>query len=183
MKKTLWLVLIAFVIADPSYAYHKIRLSLAGGYFLENPSAGSGTYSLAPKITIAYPVTPKSRDINMEFGVVNIYEAQVTGDALQAAGFGIGIRIHYNAFEFVRPYFNHEILTRIISDPSKEGSAKTYSILLGLGADFPFDPSREKESPSVFLDFAYAFYDVGFFEVHEEKYRGLYLTIGLAVPY
>lgn len=177
------LLLVIFLIVSPLCGYHKIRLSLAGGYFFENPTAGKGTFSLAPKITIAYPVTPKIKDINMEFGVVNIYEAQVTGGALQAAGFGIGIRIHYNAFGFVRPYFNHEILTRMLFDPSKEGSAKTYSVLLGLGADFPFDPSREKESPSVFVDFAYVFYDTVFFNIEEENYKSLCMTIGTAVPF
>ncbi len=177
------LFLILLFSVSQSYGYHKARFSLAAGHFLENPSAGNSTYSLAPKITIAYPVTPKTRDINMEFGVVNIYEAQISGNAFQAAGFGIGIRIHYNGFGFVRPYFNHEILTRLLFDPSKEGSAKTYSVLLGLGADFPFDPSRDKESPSVFVDFAYVFYDTVFFNTEEENYKALCLTIGTAVPF
>lgn len=183
MRGKICLLLFLALIVPPVCGYHKIRLSLAGGYFFENPTAGNGTFSLAPKITIAYPVTPKIKDINMEFGVVNIYEAQITGNAMQAAGFGIGIRINYNVFGFVRPYFNHEILTRIINDPSKEGNARTYSILLGLGADFPFDPSREKESPSVFADIAYVFYDTVYFDVLEENYKSLCLTIGTAFPF
>lgn len=184
MKKTLLLFLAVLLLqALPVFAKHKIRLSAASGYFIENRLAGDGTVSLAAKLTVAYPVTPREKDINMEIGILSLYEAQLSGDAVQVPGFGFGIRIFYNGFGSVRPYFNHEVLTRIINAAGKNGSAKTYSILLGLGLDFPLEQGREKEVPSIFADLSYVFYDTGYFEIAGDKVKSINLTAGYSFPF
>ena len=177
------IILILALTASSLHAEHKVRVSLAGGYSLVNDLAGSGTFSFSPKVTIAYPITPKDRDFNAELGLVGLYEAQITGNDLRAPGFGFNLRIFYNNFGFIRPYFNHEILTRILFMNGKNNSATSFSVLLGLGADFPLAQDRPKETPSVFADISYVFYNVGYFNTAESRVKTLFLTAGYEMPF
>ena len=184
MKKIIIAACALMLLPVPAvFGGHKIRLSAAGAYFIENGLAGAGTYSITPKITIAYPVTPRERPFNMEIGILTIYEAQLSGAAVQSPGFGFGIRIFYNEWATVRPYFNHEIMTRIVYAAGTSGAAKTYSVLLGLGLDFPLEPGREGEKPSLFADISYLFYDTGYFETRGHEVKSLGLTLGYSFPF
>jgi hypothetical protein len=182
MKKyTIVLALIIF--ASGIRAEHKVRISLAGGYAFENTLAGRGTFSISPKVTIAYPISPKEKDFNAELGLLGIYETQITGSDLRVPGFGFGIRIFYNNWTFVRPYFNHEVLTRLIYINGRNNSARTFSVLLGLGADFPLDADRIKESHSVFIDLSYVFYNSVYFDTAEDSVKTVFFTAGYSLPF
>jgi hypothetical protein len=182
IKKTI-MVLLLFHAAAQLHAGHKIRLSLSGGYSLVNDLAGSGAFSISPKLTLAYPITPEEKDFNIELGVAGMYEAQLTGNDLRAPGFGFNIRIFYNGWGPIRPYFNHEILTRIILMNGRNNSATSFSVLLGLGADFPLAQDRPKETPSIFADLSYVFYNVGYFNTAEDRVKTLFLTAGYEIPF
>ncbi len=183
MKRIFFLaaLLLAFIV-NISASAHKLRFSLAGGYSMVNGIAGAGTFSWSPKISFSFPVSPKTHFINTELSIVSLYETQLTGSTLNTVGFGFGIRVFYNDLKFIRPYFNHEILTRVVFAGGRPGSARTFSVLLGLGADVPIEVS-ENEVSSLFADASYVFYDTPYFGTEGEKVKSIQLTAGYSLAF
>lgn len=182
MKKTVIILLLLAVFMPLSAFSHKVRFSMSGAYSPVNGLSGGSTFSWSPKISISYPVSPKNHIINTEISILTLYESHLAGLYFNSVAFGFGIRVFFNDLRVIRPYFNHEVLSRVIFAEGRSNAAKTYSILLGLGIDIPLQQSDDEVS-SIFIDGSYVFYDTGYFDTAGEEVKTIMLTLGYSLAF
>ena len=157
-------------------AGHKIRIGLTTGYDLVNGLSGGQYLSEEAKIAAAFPVSDNTHPVNTEISIDGSYGTNFAGTKLSSVAFGFGIRVFLNTLENIRPYFTHEIMTRVLYLSSFRGAAKTFSVLLGLGVDIPLQADRD--GSSIYFDVSYLFYDSGYFGVTGDKVKTPGITAG-----
>ena len=162
-------------------AVHKVRIASATGYDLLNELSGGQYLSEEIKIAVAHPISDRNKPMNVELSVNTMYSTNFADTKLSSLAFGFGIRVFLNTLTVIRPYFTHEVLTRLLYLDGQSNMAKTYSILLGLGLDIPLDP--EKDGSSIFFDVSYLFYESGYFGIPGDEVKTLGLTVGYSIGF
>ncbi len=155
---------------------HILRFSSTTGYDLLNGLSNGQFLSEEAKIEAAFPVSDSKHVINTEISINGAYDTNFAATKLSSVGFGFGIRVFLNTLGNIRPYFTHEIMTRVLYLSGQSGAAKTFSVLLGLGVDIPLQADRD--GSSIYFDVSYLFYDSGYFGVTGDKVKTPGLTAG-----
>ena len=176
IKKFVLLLLASLILPFTLSAAHKIRIGAATGYDLINGLSGGQNLSEELKIAVAHPISLTTHAMNVELSVNTSYSSNFAHIKLSSIAFGFGIRVFLNTLERIRPYFTHEVLTRIMYLSGQSGAAKTFSVLLGLGVDIPLQ--ADSNGSSLYFDVSYLFYESGYFGFEGDKVKTLGLTAG-----
>jgi hypothetical protein len=168
-------------------ADRKLRFALSAGGVMQNdllgqsgPADWGGT--AGGGASIVYPVSPKSKAVNIELGITNWYNLYpYDGKFAHSLRVGFGVRVLLNVFDKVRPYFTHDICSHLLWVSDRDHYASTLGILLGLGVDIPLgEASRESESSSLFFDVSYNTFTLAAFTPDPEEVRFLSATVGFS---
>lgn len=179
-------LLLFILIFTSSLVYgegRKIRFIASSGMTVQNSLLEKLGFSGGGALHLAYPVSSKTQLFNVELAIANWYTAfPVKNDYLQLLRFGFGIRVFFNHFTRIRPYFTHDICSHIVWKKDREGFAPTFGILLGLGIDLPF---IDKENPnqevsSFFMDVSYNHFKLRYFELPQNSLRFLLFSCGFS---
>lgn len=171
--------MLLLLFSNNIYLYSKkARIAVSTAYSFRNEITSS-RIGIGSGIYLAYPVSDKSRLFNTEISVLTYFKAFPKRlDYMNLLKFGFGIRIFFNKFKIIRPYFTHDITSQITWLKKEKGKAPTYSILLGLGIDIPFGREKDKECNSIFFDVSYNFFRHFYFGTGNNKVNYLSITIG-----
>ncbi len=176
------LVFIPFFLLFLSPLYgegHKVRVWASGGFDMVNEINGANSLFPAGGVALTYPVSDRDKLFSTELSVLTGYQFTPSDPWISALRFGFGIRVFFNAFQIIRPYFTHDIASQILWVKGYDGIAKTYTVLLGLGIDIPvFYEKLGKESSSLFMDVGYLFYDISFFAIQPKEVKSLVFSVG-----
>ncbi len=208
------LLILLFIAAAAFAGERKLRFAATGGLVVQNDfldqfllpgaaggdgingtggPAGAGT--LGAGLAIAYPVSEKSKFINVELAIANWYNIYpYAGNYAHTFRVGFGIRVFLNVFESFRPYFTHDICSHLVWVSDRTDYASAFGVLLGLGIDIPLglsggdareDPanrgkSGDKESSSIFLDLSYNTFRLAQFSPEPEEVKFLAASFGFS---
>ncbi|OHD57005.1 MAG: hypothetical protein A2Y33_08750 [Spirochaetes bacterium GWF1_51_8] len=182
MKTIVSILFLIFLFSSVNAIGHKIRFMGGASYLFLNEFNGSTSVGPHAGFEITYILTPKTKLINTEMSIGTLYHYYPGNPAnMQTIKFGLGIRVHLNISDSIRPYFDHQVHSGIVSFIGNEGYAQAYMIKLGLGADFPLFPDVGKESDSIFFDISYNFFHLNYFGQNEKKMGYLGLNIGYSL--
>jgi len=120
-------LVVLILIGLPGIAWTK-NLRLAGtiGYTPVNEAADGNGIITGGGVHLAYPVSDPGETVHTEFSINNWYSFLPGNEYMHCLRFGFGIRVFYNGFGVVLPYFTHDILTHILWIEGREGYAPTY---------------------------------------------------------
>lgn len=163
-----------FFISSKSDA--KVRLTYSNGFSLKNDFSNKTAVVYGAGFHLSYPISNNSK-INTEIGAASWYNYYTLTDIeMQTLRFGLAIRVYFNLFEKFLPYFTHDILSQITYLSKLEGSAETYSIILGLGAKI----LKINSIPSAFFaEVTYSRFSLGYFEIERNGFSFLSFNMGV----
>jgi hypothetical protein len=211
------IILILLFIAAAAFAgERKLRFAATGGIVLQNDflgqfllkgaagvggdatdgnvsTAGAGTGGAG--LALAYPVSEKSRLMNIELAIANWYNIYpYRGNRTHTFRVGFGIRVFLNLLDSIRPYFTHDICSHLVWVSDRTDYASAYGVLLGLGIDIPLDLSGgggsgdtgnlEKtgggETSSIFFDLSYNTFRLAQFSPEPEEVKFFAASFGFS---
>lgn len=192
------------IAASVSAGERKLRFAATGGLVLQNDflgqnllpgtedgggadsgggaAGGTGGAGLA----IAYPVSEKSKFMNVELAIANWYNIYpYAGNYAHTLRVGFGIRVFLNVFQSIRPYFTHDICSHLVWVSDRTDYASAFGILLGLGIDIPLagnggSPAGARETSSIFLDLSYNTFRLAQFGPEPEEMKFLAASVGFS---
>jgi hypothetical protein len=210
------ILLLLFIAAAAFAGERKLRFAATGGLVLQNDFLGqfllpgtaggggdgangsgspAGAGTAGTGLALAYPVSEKSRLMNIELAIANWYNIYpYRGNRTHTFRVGFGIRVFLNLFDSIRPYFTHDICSHLVWVSDRTGYASAYGILLGLGIDIPLGlsggggrgdtPNRLKpgglETSSIFFDLSYNTFRLAQFSPEPEEVKFIAATIGFS---
>lgn len=183
MKKFV-LILICLVYFTRFYGgEHKLRLGTGASYLFIDQLLGERSFGPHGSVEIVYPLSSKQKIMNAEISLGTVYHYFPGNGSTnrQILRFGFGIRVHFNKWQKVRPYFDHQVHSAILSLLGVEGKEKSYLIKLGLGLDFPLHPDAVHESDSIFIDFSYNFADISGFNAEDIPQKFFTINTGYSI--
>lgn len=203
-RLSLIILILLFIAAAAFAGERKLRFAATGGLVLQNDflgqfllpeaaggggdatdgsgsPAGAGTGGAG--LALAYPVSEKSKFINVELAIANWYNVYpYAGNYAHTLRVGFGIRVFLNLFESIRPYFTHDICSHLVWVSDRTDYASALGVLLGLGIDIPLGLSGEvnRETSSIFFDLSYNTFRLAQFSPETEEVKFLSATIGFS---
>jgi hypothetical protein len=101
---------------------------------------------------------------------------------MQILRFGFGVRVFFDIFESLRPYFTHDICSHIVWVFDRSNYASTVGILLGLGVDVPLGSGNpNQEASSLFFDVSYNTFSLANFSASPEEARFISASLGYSL--
>ncbi|MGC8927052.1 MAG: hypothetical protein ACP5QK_03930 [Myxococcota bacterium] len=130
------------------------RLTSSTGFSFKNDLSKETAEIFGMGLHILYPVSKGDEVINTEIGAATWFNYYTLGTAeMQTLRFGLAIRVYFNLFEEIVPFFTHDILSQITYLSDRKKSAQASTIILGLGAKTNIDNSIFS---ALFTEFTYA---------------------------
>lgn len=203
-RRLSFIMLILLCITASAFAgERKVRIAATGGLVLQNdllgqfllPGAGgAGAGTGGAGLAIAYPVSEKSKVMNVELAIANWYNVYpYGGNRTHTLRLGFGIRVFLNVLKSIRPYFTHDICSHLVWVSDRTNHATTYGVLLGIGIDIPLglsgEGAREKtggqkiadsEKSSIFFDISYNTFRLAQFNPEPEEVKFLAASVGFS---
>lgn len=212
------IILILLFIAATAFAgERKLRFAATGGLVLQNDFLGqfllpgaaggggtggdngsgspAGAGTAGTGLALAYPVSEKSKLMNIELAIANWYNIYpYEGNRTHTFRVGFGIRVFLNLFDSIRPYFTHDICSHLVWVSDRTDYASAYGVLLGLGIDIPLGRSGEGgrgdtgnlektgggETSSIFFDLSYNTFRLAQFSPEPEEVKFLAASVGFS---
>jgi len=187
LKSAVLLIIFMFSCLGLHAADRKLRFAGSAGGVIQNDLVGQtapgnwgGTFGGGA--SIVYPISPKSKAVNIELGIANWYNFYpYRGSFTHTLRFGFGVRVFLNTFSLIRPYFTHDICSHFVWVSDRDHYASTFGILLGVGMDIPLGKApRDTESSSLFFDISYNTFSLAAFTSTPEEVRFLSATFGFS---
>lgn len=173
-------LLLAFGSAGASPA---IRVGAIGGFDLENAISGSTGPLGGGSLTVSYPVSEPGEPVQTELGIVSSAIRGISTAPISQVAFGFSIRVILDSLEAIRPYFIHDITSRVLWMDEREGSAVTYGVKLGLGIGLPLSQTGDRRNGTeLCLDAAYDFHKLTYFDDGPFAQRSITFTASLRLP-
>lgn len=172
--------LIAFVSIGASPA---IRVGAIGGVDLVNTINGSPGPLGGGSLTLSYPVSEPGEPVQTELGIVSSAVRGLSAAPISQVSFGFSIRVVLDALRTIRPYFIHDITSRVLWLDGREGNAVTYGVKLGLGIGLPLSRNGDRRDGSeLCVDAAYDFHKLTHFDEGPFAQRSVTLTASWRLP-
>ncbi len=154
----------------------KIRFTTSTGFSLKNDLSKNRSNVYGLGLHLLYPVSPKDHLINTELGAASWYNYyNLRDDDMQTLRFGLAVRVYFNLFDKIEPYFTHDILSQITYISELKGKANTYSIILGLGIRLLQDNNILS---ALFTELTYSRFSLGYFEIEERDFSFSTINFG-----
>jgi len=162
---------------------HLLRLELVGGLDVQNNITEEGGVTGA-SVALVYPVSAPEKEVQVQFGVVTSYIHDFAPINLDLLKFGFSLRILLDMIPGVRPYFIHDITSRVIWIENQPGFGSSFGVRLGLGAGFALGPrDKQGQVPEIMCDVSYDFYHLGNFESPELHQRTVQAAVSVSLPF